>query len=138
MNTPTTRRILRVVPLLAAVALSVGACATPWASGANASSASTSPAANNATTNNTVTNNAVTNDAANGSGSQPAAQSAPAAQNGVTGGAAGASGAAASAPSYTDYEALANQSRVFPQVKDEVDASYKRVMDFNTQICQAH
>ena len=148
MNTPTTRRILRVVPLLAAVALSVGACATPWASGANASSTSTSSAANNATTNNTVTNNAVTNnavtnnavtnDAANGSGSQPAAQSAPAAQNGVTGGAAGTSGAAASAPSYTDYEALANQSRVFPQVKDEVDASYKRVMDFNTQICQAH
>jgi hypothetical protein len=208
MNTPTTRRILRVVPLLAAVALSVGACATPWASGANASSTSTSSAANNAVTNNAVTNNAVTNNATNGSGAQPAAQSAPAAQNGVTGGAAGAPGAAASAPSgigggptvgavatagmspddvaqycklsgdfsamggpeelstfyygeaakplvdlkkhtpvqlqpdvtllYTDYEALANQSRVFPQVKDEVDASYKRVMDFNTQICQAH
>jgi hypothetical protein len=210
MNTPTTRRILRVAPLLAAVALSVGACATPWANGANASGTSTSSAANNA-----VTNNATTSDAANGSGPQPAAQPAPAAQNGVAaaapGGAAGAPGAAASAPSgqsgfgggptvgavatagmspddvaqycklsgdfsamggpeelstfyygeaakplvdlkkhtpvqlqpdvtllYTDYEALAKQTRVFPQVKDEVDASYKRVMDFNTQICQAH
>jgi len=37
-----------------------------------------------------------------------------------------------------DFKALGNETRVLPQVKDEVDASYKRVMDFHEQICVVH
>jgi hypothetical protein len=37
-----------------------------------------------------------------------------------------------------DSEALAKQQRVYVQVKDEYDAAYKRIMDYNDQICKVH
>ena len=37
-----------------------------------------------------------------------------------------------------DSNAIAKQERVYAQVKDEVVSSYKRVMDFNDQICKVH
>jgi hypothetical protein len=37
-----------------------------------------------------------------------------------------------------DYQALNRQQRVLPQVKDELDVSYKRLMDFRSQICEVH
>jgi hypothetical protein len=207
MRAASTCRIPRVVALLVAVVLSVGACGSPWARSSNASNTTSSTA---------------TDDAAGGSPSQPVAQSTPAGQgvapggttpaangpaglSGTTtggmppgpssqGGQSGEAPAASAATSgmspddvaqycklsgefsapgdpeelsafyfgeaakplvelkkhtpvqlqpdvellYSDYEALANQSRVFPQVKDEVDASYKRVMDFHNQICLAN
>ncbi|MDT7658621.1 MAG: hypothetical protein QOF38_3336 [Pseudonocardiales bacterium] len=44
---PNTRRVLRTAPLAVVLALSVGACASPWASGSNSTSTS-STAANKA------------------------------------------------------------------------------------------
>jgi len=38
----------------------------------------------------------------------------------------------------SDYQALTRQDRVLPQVQDELDSSYKRLMDFRTQICEVH
>jgi hypothetical protein len=37
-----------------------------------------------------------------------------------------------------DSDAIAKKDRVYVQVKDEYDAAYKRVMDFNDQICKPH
>jgi len=37
-----------------------------------------------------------------------------------------------------DSNAIAKQQRVYAQVKDEVDNAYKRIMDFNDQICKVH
>ena len=213
MSTTTTRRILCVVPLAAAVVLSVGACGnTPWAKGSNASSSTSSSAAN----------------AANSVTSQPVAAPAPAGQSGLSGSttggsttggsggsvsggsggsvsggsggsvsggsgqsglASGSSGSVSTAGmspddvgkyckiagglgspedqnTYTfraavpdlvelkkhtpvqlqpdvellanDFKALGDESRVLVQLKDEVDTSYKRVMDFHEQICTVH
>jgi hypothetical protein len=203
MNTTTARHIVRIAPLVVAIALSTGGCGTPWAAGSNASATTSSSATDNA-----ANSNAANSNAANSSAPQPVAQSAPGGQSGVSGATSGGSAPAPPGPSgppggasadsaatsgmsaddvaqycklsgdfsamggpeelsafyfgeaakplvdlkkhtpvqllpdvqllYSDYEALANQSRVFPQVKDEVDASYKRVMDFNNQICQVH
>ena len=47
---PNTRRVLRTAPLAVVPALSVGACASPWASGSNSTSTS-STAANKAANN---------------------------------------------------------------------------------------
>jgi hypothetical protein len=41
-------------------------------------------------------------------------------------------------PMISDYQALNRQDRVLPQVKDELDASYERLMDFRSQICEVH
>jgi hypothetical protein len=37
-----------------------------------------------------------------------------------------------------DSDAIAKQDRVYVQVKEEYDAAYKRVMDYNDQICKVH
>src|SRR5882762_4984073 len=86
MSTTTTRRILCVVPLAAAVVLSVGACGnTPWAKGTNASSSTSSSAAN----------------AANSVTSQPVAAPAPAGQSGLSGSTAGGLGSPEDQNTYT-------------------------------------
>ena len=36
-----------------------------------------------------------------------------------------------------DYKAIADQRRVYAQLKSEVDPAYQRIMDFHDQICEA-
>ena len=38
----------------------------------------------------------------------------------------------------TDYAALKKGNRVFVQLKDEMDAAYRPIQDFNDQICTVH
>jgi len=212
MSTTTTRRILCVVPLAAAVVLSVGACGnTPWAKGSNASSSTSSSAANARTALRRSRRRAragrpewpvrehhrrfddrrfgrvgvrrVRRLGVRGSGGSVSGGSG---QSGLASGSSGSVSTAGMSPddvgkyckiagglgspedqnTYTfraavpdlvelkkhtpvqlqpdvellanDFKALGDESRVLVQVKDEVDTSYKRVMDFHEQICTVH
>ncbi|MCU1650660.1 MAG: hypothetical protein JWQ60_1809 [Pseudonocardia sp.] len=109
---PNTRRVLRTAPLAVVLALSVGACASPWASGSNSTSTSS-------TTANKAANSA---DAPAVPVAAPAGNTPAGLRNDV-------------ALLAIDYRALADGSRTLPQVDTDVHTSFARVMDYRNLIC---
>jgi hypothetical protein len=130
MNTMMKRRIIRIVPVAIAVALSVAACGGPSLGGSGTASTSSG----------------------SGSGVSFGASG--------FGTAAGASGVANSMTAdqvagfctkftppqlapyvqvmLVDNQAIASERRVFAQLKDEMMANFQPLDDFRGQVCEAH
>ncbi|MDT7587833.1 MAG: hypothetical protein QOE32_5383 [Pseudonocardiales bacterium] len=154
---PNTRRVLRTAPLAVVLALSVGACASPWASGSNSTSTSS-----------TAANKAANSAAAPPDGLPPATALSAADQAEYCNRTSPLDVALPSedgrrqptadllqqAQIWTDlaphtpaglrndvallaidYRALADGSRTLPQVDTDVHTSFTRVMDYRNLIC---
>jgi hypothetical protein len=154
---PNTRRVLRTAPLAVVLALSVGACASPWASGSNSTSTSS-----------TAANKAANSAAAPPDGLPPATALSATDQAEYCNRTSPLDVALPSedgrrqptadliqqAQIWTDlaphtpaglrndvallaidYRALADGSRTLPQVDTDVHTSFTRVMDYRNLIC---
>jgi hypothetical protein len=159
MNTNAAARILRAAPVALAVALSVGACgALPCTAGSNNSSA---PYSNSSATSNSPGSSSAARPLASSGGSTSTAGLSP----DDVGQYCKYSGELLDPVTQKDNisldvdhltqlrphtpvqlqpdvellladdKAIDNQTRVYAQVKDEVDPAYKRLKDFHDQIC---